>query len=169
MTALAPLVVVVAIGPGREIGRAGALPWRLPEDLKHFKAHTTGHAIVMGRKTFESIGRPLPHRRNIVVSRTAAKGVRPDGVEIYGSFEEAIERARETDEAPRVIGGSAIYAEALPLATDLLVTEVSREAAGDLAGCDAFFPPIDERAFDLVEERPFETPGVRFRHYRRRG
>lgn len=169
------LGLVVAMGPGREIGRRGQLPWRLSEDLKHFKALTLGHAIVMGRATYESIGKPLPGRRNIVVSRTkrdfadVEKGLpHPEGLEVYASIEEAIRRARETDDAPFVIGGGAVYAAALPLASDLFVTHVSAEAAGALEGCDAFFPEVDLGAFELVEERPFATAGVTFRHYRRR-
>jgi dihydrofolate reductase len=159
-------VLVVAVGPNGEIGRAGGIPWRLPEDLRHFKAATLGHAIVMGRKTFESIGRPLPGRRNIVVSRDRAFA--PEGVETFASLDEALVAARRTDPEPRVIGGGEIYALALPLATELLVTHVSAEAAGDLAGSDAFFPTIDASVFDVIEERPFETPGVTLRHYRRR-
>ncbi len=169
------LWLVVAIGPNRAIGRRGKLPWHIPEDLKHFKALTLGHAIIMGRKTFESIGRALPGRRNIVVSRSrrdfadASSGkAHPEGVEVVATFEEALRRARETDPEPCVIGGSEIYREALPLVTHLHVTSVGPEASGDVSDCDVFFPEIDDETFELFEERPFATSGVTLRLYRRR-
>lgn len=163
-----PLQVVVAMSPDRAIGVRGGLPWRLPEDLKRFKRLTSGHAIIMGRRTFDSIGRPLPNRRNIVVSTTMA--ARPpsaslsDGVEVFPTFEEALERAYDTDAAPCVIGGAAIYEAALPRATDLHVTRVESPAVSD---ADTFFPPFDEASFEATEVERAETEGIRFIHYRR--
>ena len=170
------LWLIVAIGPNRAIGRGGKLPWHIPEDLKHFKQATLGHAIIMGRKTFESIGRALPGRRNIVVSRSrrdfadeATGKAHPDGVEVFATFDEALRRAHETDSEPRVIGGGEIYRDAMPFVTELHVTSVAPEASGDVSDCDAFFPEIDDAIFELVEELRFATPGVTLRRYRRRG
>jgi dihydrofolate reductase len=136
------------------IGKNGGLPWQLPEDLRHFKETTMGHSIVMGRKTHESIGRPLVGRRNIVVSRAADNSIA--GCEIANSFAAAIALARETDAEPIVIGGSSIYALALPLATRLYVTCVLTETDGD-----AYFPELDEMHF--VETARREGEGVIFR------
>lgn len=143
------------------IGREGQLPWRLPEDLKRFKAMTTGHAILMGRKTFESVGRPLPNRRNIVISRTAT--TLGDGVEICTSLADAIARARDTDDAPKVIGGGEIYRQSLPFATHLFLTWVDVE----VEGCDAHFPEFRDAAWVEVERVAGATKGVTFATYRR--
>ena len=162
-----PLVMVAALGPNRCIGREGKLPWRVPEDLRHFKAVTMGHAIVMGRKTFETVGKALPGRRNIVVSRTRRDY--PADVESYASLQEAIDAARSTDREPYVIGGGQLYRDAMPLASTLLLTIIEGDAARDAIDCDAFFPEVDAAIFELAESRPFETPGVRLETYRRRG
>src|SRR3954470_2467823 len=119
MSSFAPLALVVAIADGGVIGKDGTLPWRIPEDLQHFKAMTMGHAIIMGRKTHASIGRPLAGRRNIVVSRTA-DGF--DGCELARSLEAAIALARTTDPEPRIIGGVKLFEEALALATRIFLT-----------------------------------------------
>jgi dihydrofolate reductase len=117
----------------------------------------------MGRKTFESIGRALPNRRSIVVTRSDAP--LPDGVERATSLESAIERARETDATPFVVGGGEIYKAAMPLATDLYVTIA--EGVDD-AGSDTFFPEIDSTLFEEVDRHAGGTPGLTFLHYRRR-
>lgn len=156
-----PLHLVVAVGRGGCIGKAGALPWRVPEDLKRFKAITLGHAIIMGRKTFESIGRALPGRRNLVVTRGTP--VLPEGVERCSSLEEAVTRARETDPEPMVIGGGQIYAEALAHATHVHLTRV--DASVD--GCDAFFPDLDPAVWRVVSSEPAQTEGVVFLRYER--
>jgi len=142
----APLALVVAMTPARVIGREGGLPWHYPEDMKHFRAVTRGHAVIMGRKTHESIGRPLPDRRNIVVSRDVH--FMAAGCEVVASLDEAIARARATDDEPRVIGGAEIYARALPLATVLYLTEVTREVPGD-----TYFPPWDDGSWRETERR----------------
>jgi dihydrofolate reductase len=156
-----PLHLIAAIGRGRAIGKGGALPWRVPEDLKRFKALTTGHAVIMGRKTFDSIGRPLPNRLNIVVTRGAPD--LPEGVVRCASLGEAVARARQTDPEPFVIGGGEIYREALPLATRLHLTLVGQ----DVEGCDAFFPEY-EHDFVEVERAASETAGVTFVTFARR-
>ena len=127
--------LVAAIARNGVIGDSGRLPWHLPEDLKRFKALTMGHVMIMGRKTHEAIGRPLPGRRTIVVSRRA--GIAFPGVETAASLEAAIALAGEVPEI-FVVGGGEIYAQALPLAHRLLLTEVDATPAGD-----AFFPQFD--------------------------
>ena len=141
------LVIIAAVADNDVIGREGGLPWRLPADLKHFKAMTLGHAVVMGRRTFESIGRPLPGRRNYVLTRDEAWWA--GGVERVGSLEEALAAARDAgEEALFVIGGEAVYREALPRADRVELTRVHARVEGD-----AHFPAFDEQAWRLVEER----------------
>ncbi|WP_432239504.1 dihydrofolate reductase [Herbaspirillum robiniae] len=151
-TSAGNLTIVVATDKNNGIGINNTLPWRLPEDLAHFKRTTSGHAILMGRKTFESIGRPLPNRRNIVISRNA--GWQHEGVETAGSLQAAVELAAG---APAfVIGGAQIYAEALPLVNRLIVTRIEQAFA-----CDAFFPALDEQVWKETarEEHRSETGG----------
>ena len=129
-------LVVAAAAGNRAIGRNGQLPWHEPEDLKHFKTVTTGHAIVMGRKTWDALGRPLPKRRNLVVTRQT--GFTAVGAEVFTSLEDALAAAYVTDPEPCVIGGGELYRLALPLATRLEYTEIAH-AVND---ADAFFPEI---------------------------
>ena len=143
---------VVAVGRNGAIGLDGKLPWRISEDMKHFKRVTLGHAVIMGRKTWESIGKPLVDRRNIVVSRTADI----PGVEVVRSVEQAIDAAHATDEEPRVIGGGEIYRLALPRATRIFLTEVDRDVAAD-----AFFA-FDRSEWREVERRSGEDPSVSY-------
>lgn len=157
-----PLHLVVAVAQDGCIGRAGALPWRLPEDMKHFKALTIGHAILMGRKTFESIGRPLPHRTSIVITSRPSDQFPPEVIAVK-TLEEAIARARTIDDAPRVIGGGEVYEAAMPFATHLHVTHVDVTVPDG----DTFFPKIDETVFRMVDKRSGETEGVTFIEYRR--
>ena len=151
--ARAPLVLVVAVADGGVIGKDGGLPWRIPEDMRHFKAMTMGHAIIMGRRTWEEVGKPLAGRRNIVVSRTLS-GLA--GAEVVGDLASAIALARTTDDEPRVIGGRAIYEAALPLATRIHLTEVHRKVEGD-----TFFH-LDRTGWREVERRPGASEGVEF-------
>lgn len=132
----AALVLVCAMGHDRAIGVDNRMPWHLPEDLRHFKATTLGKPVIMGRKTFDSIGRALPGRRNLVVTRQT--DWLAEGCEVFHSLEAAIAATAEVEEAC-VIGGADIYRQALPLAQRLVLTEV------DLAvpGADAFFPAFD--------------------------
>jgi dihydrofolate reductase len=129
---MSTLSLIAAMANHRVIGRDNTLPWHLPEDLRHFKATTLGKPVIMGRKTWESLGRPLPGRRNIVVSRNA--DYQPAGGELLTSLQAAIEATAEVDEV-FVIGGAELYRQALPLAQRLYLTEI----VGDYAG-DAYFP-----------------------------
>jgi dihydrofolate reductase len=143
-----PLAFVLAVADNGLIGQHGKVPWRIPEDLAHFKRMTLGHAIIMGRGTWDEVGKPLPGRRNIVVSRTVRE---LPGAELAPSLEEAIALARETDDEPRIIGGAQIYRAALPLATRIFLTEVHRSP-----------PPGERDTFFHLDRTGFrETSRVR--------
>lgn len=120
--------LIAAVARNGVIGLDGGMPWHLPEELRHFKATTMGHPLVMGRRTFESIGRPLPGRRTVVVTRDPSW--QHPGVETAHSFAEAISLAGPADEV-FVAGGAQVYAEALPFAHRLVLTEVHAEPEGD--------------------------------------
>ena len=122
------ITLIVARARNGVIGRDGKLPWQLPDDLAFFKRTTMGHPIVMGRRTWESIGRPLPGRRNIVVSRRA--GFLAGGAETVPSLDEALRLCADTEDV-FVIGGAQLYAEALPRAGRLIVTEIDADFEGD--------------------------------------
>jgi len=128
----ARLTLIVAYSTNRAIGRDNALPWKLPGDLAHFKRSTLGRPIIMGRKTWDSLGRPLPGRSNIVISRNP--GFAAEGATVVPTLQAAIDACGGVDEA-FVIGGAQIYAQALPLARRVLATEVHADVEGD-----AFFP-----------------------------
>lgn len=137
--------VIVAHDSERAIGRDGGLPWHLPADLRRFREVTTGHAVVMGRKTFESLPdafRPLPGRRNIVLS--SDPHYRPEGAEAFGDLDAALAAC---DGDCFVIGGGVTYEQALPRAERVYVTLVEGEHDGD-----AFFPPLPADAWRCVEE-----------------
>jgi dihydrofolate reductase len=137
------LSLVVAASENDVIGRDNALPWHLPADLKHFKAITMGKPIVMGRKTYDSIGRPLPGRLNIVISRNRA--LRIPGVEVVGSFDEALARAGNAPEVA-VIGGAELFRSALPLARRIYFTRVHANVEGETK-----FPQLDPKQWREVD------------------
>ena len=128
--------LVVAAADNDVIGRDGGLPWRLPADLRHFRELTMGKPIVMGRLTWESIGRPLPGRQNIVMTRQIAYTA--EGADVVATAEEAVAAAGDADEI-MVIGGAQVYAEFLPGAGRIYLTRVHAEPAGDVR-----FPPVDK-------------------------
>jgi dihydrofolate reductase len=136
------LAIIVARAKNGVIGVNNTLPWRLPEDLKHFKNTTSGHPIIMGRNTWESLGRPLPGRRNIVVSRNQA--LRLEGAETFSSLEDAIDACSGSDQV-FIIGGAQIYEQAMVYADKLIVTEVDLDIEGD-----AFFPEIDDMLWEEI-------------------
>jgi dihydrofolate reductase len=142
---MAPLFMIAAMARNRVIGHAGQMPWHEPEDLRHFKAMTTGHTVIMGRKTWEALGRPLPKRRNLVITRQA--GFTAAGAEVFTDLAQAIAAARTTDPEPAIIGGGEIYRQALPLATRIELTEIDLEPAGD-----AWFPKLG-REWAISTER----------------
>ena len=144
---LPSLTLIAAISRNGVIGRAGKVPWDLPEDRAHFRQATWGHAVIMGRRTWDETGRALPGRRNIVLSRSGA--VSGGDREVVPTLEEAIALARATDPDPFVIGGAEIFRLALPIATRLDLTEVAFDSEGD-----TFFPPYQRSAWREVQRRP---------------
>lgn len=142
--------LIVARGANGVIGVDGDLPWRLPEDLKHFKRKTVGKPIVMGRKTFESLGRPLPARHNIVLTRDRA--FQADGCSVVHTLADALDAAGLTGEI-MIIGGAEIYALGLPIASRLYVTEVAACPPGDTV-----FPDFSRDEWHSVERE--EHPAV---------
>jgi dihydrofolate reductase len=132
-----PVTVVAAVARNGVIGRDGDLPWHLPEDLRRFKQLTMGHVLVMGRKTFESIGRPLPGRTTIVVTRQAGWPA-PQDVLVAGDLEAALQQAAALDDDVFVVGGAEVYRQALGEADVLELTEVDAEPEGDV-----HFPQVD--------------------------
>jgi dihydrofolate reductase len=157
------IAIVVAHSANRVIGRDGELPWRLPSDLRRFRELTTGHTVLMGRRTYESLPdafRPLPGRRNLVLSGDPAYS--PEGAEVFASLGEAL-AACEDD--CFVIGGEITYRDALPLCERLYATEIEGELDGD-----AFFPELDPAQWRLVEDggrRVENDLGFAFRTYER--
>ncbi len=147
--------LIAAVAANGVIGRGGALPWRLPEDLKRFRALTLGHPVIMGRRTWESIGRPLPGRRNLVVTRNAAW--RAEGAETAPSLEAALAACAGADEA-FIIGGAQLYGEALACAGRLYLTEIRAEYEGD-----ARFPEYDRGEWrETQRERHRSAEGMEF-------
>lgn len=136
--------IVVAMAKNRAIGINNTLPWHLPEDLKHFKAVTTGKPIIMGRKTWESLGRPLPNRRNILISTN--QNYQADGAEVFSSLKNALTTCKNDAEIC-IIGGANLYTQALPLVTDLIITEIDLEVKAD-----TFFPEFDAKEWLIKEQ-----------------
>jgi dihydrofolate reductase len=146
---------IAAMSQNRVIGRENRIPWHLPEDFRWFKKMTTGQIVVMGRKTFESIGRPLPYRSTVVLSRS---GFNYPGVQTIRSWSE-LEGLGSGHSEVFICGGAEIYAQALPLCSDLYLTVVKREVVGD-----TFFPVFEDR-FDFVVE-VMNREEFRILHYR---
>ncbi len=140
------IVIVAAFDERRVIGKDGDLPWRLPADLRRFKQITLGHPVVMGRKTYESIGRPLPGRTNLVLSRNA--DFEAPGCVVVGGVDEAVEAAvLEGARRLMVIGGEGVFRQFLPRTDVMELTRVHAEHDGDV-----FFPEFDEDEWDVVDE-----------------
>lgn len=158
------VTLIVARAANGVIGHHNTLPWHLPEDLRHFKATTLGHVLIMGRRTFDSIGRPLPGRRTIVLTRDQAW--HHPGCERAASLDEAIALAGAVTEL-FIAGGGDVYRQALSYADRAIVTEVDASPVGD-----AFFPALDPAQWLLVEQTPHQsTTGLRYAitHYQKRG
>ncbi|WP_148925498.1 type 3 dihydrofolate reductase [Stutzerimonas stutzeri] len=165
-----PLAMIAALADNRVIGLDNKMPWHLPADLKHFKATTLGKPIIMGRKTWDSLGRPLPGRLNLVVSRQPDLQV--EGAETFTTLDAALVRAEQwareqgVDEL-MLIGGAQLYTQALGQAQRLYLTRIEANPAGD-----AFFPAYDEADWELVDSEAHpaegETPAYRFETWQRR-
>ncbi|AYF89120.1 dihydrofolate reductase [Pseudomonas sp. JS3066] len=165
-----PLCLIAALAQNRVIGRDNQLPWHLPADLKHFKAMTLGKPIIMGRKTWDSLGRPLPGRLNLVVSRQSSLVL--EGAEVFPSLEAAIERAdawarAEEAEELMLIGGAELYAQGLVQADRLYLTRVELAPEGD-----AFFPEVSQQdwrlASSIEHEATTDTPAYAFEVWEKR-
>ncbi|MCH2340861.1 dihydrofolate reductase [Pseudomonas sp. NPDC047963] len=165
-----PLAMIAALADNRVIGLDNKMPWHLPADLKHFKAMTLGKPIIMGRKTWDSLGRPLPGRLNLVVSRQPDLHV--EGAETFTTLDAALVRAEQwareqgVDEL-MLIGGAQLYTQALGQAQRLYLTRIEVNPAGD-----AFFPAYDEADWERVDSEAHpaegETPAYRFETWQRR-
>jgi dihydrofolate reductase len=140
--------IVVAISENRAIGKDNKLLWRLPADLKHFKEITTGHTIIMGRKTFESVGRPLPNRRNIIITR---QPLFIEGCEVVNSIDTALALCAEEDEV-FIVGGAEIYRQSLHLTNRIYLTVVHKEFEGD-----SFFPEINKGEWKEVSREDHQA------------
>lgn len=136
--------LIVAAATNNVIGRDGALPWHISEDLKRFKRLTVGKPIIMGRLTYDSIGKPLPDRKNIVIS--SQEGLTIDGCEVVATPEAALELAADADEV-MVIGGGRIYEQMLPIADRIYLTKVNKEIDGD-----TYFPKICDEEWTLIDQ-----------------
>ncbi len=154
-----PVTVVAAVARNRVIGRDGGLPWHIPGDLPRFKRLTVGHTMVMGRRTYESIGRPLPDRRTIVVTRRVDWS--PEGVTVVGSVEEALREAGADRERVFVVGGGELYSQSMDLADVMELTEVDSEPEGDV-----YFPEVDWSQWEEIARQ--NHPGHSFVTYRRK-
>ena len=156
--------LIAAIGKNRELGKGGKLLWHIPEDMRRFKAHTTGHPVIMGRRTFESIvsmlGKPLPGRTNIVLAKPEedTSNIAGTGVVLAHSIPEALQKARALDNEVFIIGGAQIYAQALPYADRLCLTLIDDEKEGD-----AFFPEYEKLFTKKLSEEIRELNGLTYR------
>ena len=128
--------LIAAIGKNNELGKGNELLWRMPADMQHFIKTTSGHPVIMGRKTFESIGKALPNRKNIIITRD--KNYSRPGVEVLNSLDEALDNVKNSTEEIFVIGGAEIYKQAMPIADRLYITHIDATEKN----ADAFFPEI---------------------------
>ena len=142
------ITLVAAIASNNVIGKENSLPWNIPEDLKRFKQMTSGNTILMGRKTFDSIGRPLPNRQNIVMTKD--ENFEKEGIKVINDFDEALELIKESNEDVFVIGGSKIYELFEPVANSLAITRILKDFEGD-----AFFPDINWDLWQIEKEEKF--------------
>ncbi len=151
-------IIVAVAGSKRVIGKKGGMPWHIPEELKRFREITTGHPIIMGRKTYESIGRVLPERTNIVITRDPSFAA--EGIVIARSLEEALQLAKDQpgNDEVFVIGGGEIYKQALPLADKLYLTVIDMEIEGD-----TFFPDYSEFKKVVWQSEEQESDGFKYR------
>jgi dihydrofolate reductase len=154
---LTNISIIAAMTSARVIGSQQGLPWHLPEDLRLFKSKTMGKTIIMGRKTYQSIGRPLPGRQNIVLSRTSCQ---LQGVQVCTSFKESLVAAARHRKPTFIIGGAELYKEALPIATELHISWIDKKLPGDV-----FFPDFDLTEWTVCSESIYS--GFSHVHYRR--
>ena len=148
--------IIVAIGKNREIGKGNKLLWHIPEDLKNFKEITTGKTVIMGRKTFESIGRPLPNRKNIVLSKNGDKeSFEQKGIELYQNLENLIADYKNSGEEIFIIGGEQMYREFMQkgLVSRLYISYIEFSDSE----ADAYFPEIDYNSWKIIKEKNYDN------------
>lgn len=146
--------LIAAIGRNKVIGRDNSLPWKLPEDMKRFKELTSGKPVIMGRKTFESIGKPLPNRKNIILTRE--KNYKVDDCVVVNSVDEALKAAKGSEEV-MIIGGAQIYKEFLPIANKMYLTFIDEDFEGD-----AYFPEFDRKEWKEVSRENKKSDNLKF-------
>ena len=150
------LSIIVAIGKNREIGKGNKLLWHIPEDLKNFKETTTGKTVIMGRKTFESIGRPLPNRKNIVLSKNGDKeSFEQKGIKLYQNLENLIADYKNYEEEVFIIGGEQIYREFMQkgLVSRLYISYIEFSDSE----ADAYFPEINYNSWKIIKEKNYDN------------
>jgi len=152
------LIAVAAMASNRVIGKNGQLPWHLPEDLKFFKELTSGHAVIMGRKTFDSIGRPLPKRKNIIISKSLQRA--HAGTSLVNSIEEIFSANLGVTGDLYVIGGAQVYESLMPHISELFLSYIHKEYSGDTT-----FPEFENKFGDYKQVKQFDQFEVR--HYKR--
>lgn len=152
--------MIAAIGKNYELGAKNALLWDLPGDMRFFRETTRGATVIMGRLTYESIGRPLPKRRNIAISRSA--DFAPEGVEVYTTLEAALEAAKSTEGDIYIIGGASVYEQALAVSDELILTEIDHE----YPEADVYFPRFDKEKWSGETIAENSDDGVSYRHVR---
>lgn len=152
---------IVAIGKNRAMGINNALPWHLPEDMKFFREKTKGHVMIMGRKTFESLGTPLPHRQHIIITRQADFKYDHPRVKIVSNLQQALQATQEFlpqwPEEVFIIGGSGVFKEAFPITNKIYLTLIAQDFAGDV-----FYPDIPENQFIMTEKTEVTTSPIPF-------
>lgn len=162
------IILIAAAGDGNELGRDGELPWHLPDDFRHFKQQTTGHPMVMGRKTFETFPKPLPNRLHLIVTRDRSYRVDHPACQVVHSLEEAFDALADRERV-YIIGGGEIYRQALPHATGVELTRVHGRFEAD-----TYFPELDPAHWELVasEDHPADDRhaySFTFQRYKKRG
>ncbi|MDY0906846.1 dihydrofolate reductase [Pedobacter sp. CFBP9032] len=144
------LSIAVATGENKEIGKNNQLLWHMPADLKFFKQTTSGHTVILGRKTFDSVGRPLPNRRNIVITRDASLQI--EGAEVVNSLDEALLITQNEEKQVFIIGGAEIYRQALPKTDLLYLTTIHHQF-----DADTFFPEFDRNEWEVLSSEPHQA------------
>ena len=154
------LSIIVAVAKNNVIGKNNQLIWHLPEDLKRFKKLTTGHTIIMGRRTFESLGRVLPNRKHVILCNDQELKIDDENVEVLEDIS-MLDKYKDSDEENFIIGGATIYRLLMPMADKMYITHINEEFEGDV-----YFPQIDEKVWKKVSEEPGPDDGVNSFEYK---
>ncbi|QIL38136.1 dihydrofolate reductase [Pedobacter sp. HDW13] len=147
---MSKISIAVAVGENYAIGKNNQLLWHMPADLKFFKQTTSGHTVIMGRKTFDSVGRPLPNRRNIIITRDTELKI--EGVEVVNSLDEALAITKTEEKPVFIVGGAEIYRQALPKTDRLYLTTIHHNF-----DADTFFPDFDRSEWTVISSEPYKA------------